>query len=111
MCAHGSGDAFACGSCSRHVSAVGHVGATAALVRAKVVGSEDVLAVFALIFGYEDLMVARQPIVERLVAVHVAGQRIGVSCANDWFEDGPDCVGVSGLGGANVQHEPMLTRG
>lgn len=103
--AHCSGYSFSRRGCGCYVSTVCDVGAAAALVGADVVCSDNL----SVVFGYEDLMAGRDPIGEGFFAAHIVRQSIGVSGADDWFKDCPDCIGVVGPRGSNVQHGFMLT--
>jgi len=104
MGAHGSSDSFAGEGRGGDVAAVGYVGAAALLIGAEVVGADDL----ASVFGHEDFMVVCEPIRQSRFARHVAPQGVGVSGADDRFDDGPDGDGVAKIGRADGEHGAMI---
>src|SRR5579884_708739 len=85
MRAHGAGHTLASCARSGHISAIGDMAASALLVGAQIVCSED-LAIFP---GNEHLVLRRIPILEGLFAGKVARKCIRFSVADDWFKDLP----------------------
>ena len=100
MGAHGAGDASArCPICG-HVSAVGYVAASALLVGAQIVGSED----FSVFFRDKCFVMGCVPVFEGVLAREVAREGVGFSGADGGFEDLPHCVSVHHGGRANGNH-------
>jgi len=60
------------------------------LVRLQKVSARD-LAIF---LRYENFVLGREPVGQGRVARHVAGQRVGLACADHRLENAPDTVGV-----------------
>src|SRR5690606_955210 len=100
---HGGGDAAALRGLRRHVSAVGDVTAAAALVGAKVIGSDNESGVL----GDEDLVTAGKPIGQRLLFREIARQRVGGAFADDGLDDRPDGLSIERGGRTYLHSSPF----
>lgn len=108
--AHGASDSLAGEGCGGDVAAVGDMRTAALLIGAKVIGADDLVVAV----GDEDFMGGSEPIGQGGFTGHVARQGVGVSSADDRFDDGPDGVGIARAGGADgeqwVDHTEFAVR-
>src|ERR1700682_1456874 len=91
MRAHRPRDPAAGGSWCGHVAAIRDI---RGLIFPQIISAEDLAAVV----GDEHLMRGREPIGERLLPGHIAGQGVSFARANDRLEDAPDRIAVAGDG-------------
>ena len=92
--AHHRGNTFASGVLADDVAAITDVRTRTVEVRSQVVGPEELPRRF--VDRHEHLLGAARPVFPRLAGRDVCSDGVGVPCAEDRLEDGPNRIPVSG---------------